>query len=287
MSDLQALKNRIKNIKNTSKVTKAMKLISANKLKKAVKELEKFRETKSIITDLLANLIDKENFEQLPDEYKKLLKSSSQASSVMLIVISSNKGLCGNFNSALFKLVEYDITILLKEKCEISVLSVGSKASNYFESNNPEFLVDTYSNIQKFELENAELVLQSAMQKFIKGDIDECRIYYNQYVSTMMHPPKCEILFPLNMQLTPYQNLKFFEGSDFIEKVITQHLLNEIIKSLLEAKAGEEAARMTAMDSATNNATKMHSKLLLQYNRTRQASITNEISEIISGSEAL
>ena len=115
MSDLQSLKSRIKNIKNTSKVTKAMKLIAANKLKKAVKDLQNFHETKLVIDHLFYKMVDNDNIAKLSENYQKLLQPSDKISSLMLIVISSNKGLCGNFNSSLFKTIENEITMLLKE----------------------------------------------------------------------------------------------------------------------------------------------------------------------------
>jgi F-type H+-transporting ATPase subunit gamma len=288
MSNLQDLKNRIKNIKNTSKVTKAMKVISVNKFKKAVRELESFKKNKEIIDDLINILSDNDNYQKLSTDYQKLFCKSDKISSTMFIVIASNKGLCGSFNSNLFKTIEDEIILSLKDDCNISIMTVGNKATNYFNKhNNQELLNDSYMNIQKFEAETASIAVELALQKYIKGEIDECRIYYNQYIHNITNPPRCKLLLPITISQKPYNDILSCEGRDILEKIITQYLLNKMIESLLESKASEEFARMTTMENATHNATKIYNNLILQYNRTRQACITNEISEIIGGSESL
>jgi F-type H+-transporting ATPase subunit gamma len=177
--------------------------------------------------------------------------------------------------------------MLLKEGYDISIMTLGSKANNYFKINNQEFLNEMLSNIQKFEVENTNIAMEIMLKKFFTGEIHECRIYYNEFISSISHPVKCEVLLPIELPKISYDNLKTSEGSNVLEKVTKHYLSNKILKSLLESKAGEESSRMAAMDSATNNAVKIYNRLILQYNRTRQASITNEICEIISGSEAL
>jgi F-type H+-transporting ATPase subunit gamma len=289
MSDLQSLKQRIKNIKNTAKVTKSMKLISANKLKKATHDLEIFQGTKKLVDDMINNLLDNDNYEKLKNNYQKFFKINEKKSSVMLIVVASNKGLCGSFNSNLFKTIEDEITLLLKEGRDISIITIGNKAYNYFKYSNQEFLMDSYSNIQKFEVENSVLVTDLAMKKFLNNEIDECRVYYNQYLSSISQQPKYEILLPIQIEEKSHRNdiSTQYEGSDLLEKLVKQYLYNKILECLLENKAGEESFRMTSMESATNNATKISNQLTLQYNRTRQSVITNEICEIISGAEGV
>ena len=287
MSNLQSLKSRIKNIKSTAKVTKAMKLIAANKFKKSLKELENFRSTKTVIDKIFSSIACKDNIETLSSEYQKLFKKNDKPKSVMLILISSNKGLCGSFNSNLFNVIENEITLLLNTNCNISVINIGNKAYSYFNSSHADFLHSSYPNIQKCEVENANTAIEIAIKQFLDGEIDECRIYYNQYISSISHPVKCESLLPIYIKKSSYEYSVLYEGDNLFEKLIKKFLSAKIVDSLLQSKAGEEASRMMAMDGATNNAIKISDRLTLKYNRTRQAVITSEISEIISGSEAL
>ena len=287
MSTLQALKHRMRSINNTSKVVSAMRMVASNKLKKASNRLEEYQDTKSVISSTFKQLSSLNNISSLTHTYRKMFKMMDHPRQYLFVVIASDKGLCGSFHSHLFKLVSKDIKEIYNRCGVVQMITVGQKATNYFQFNNRDLIYKQYKNIHYCEFENSVAIHDIIFDQAMIDNIDECRIYYNEFRSMMSHPPTYTKLFPINLGENSSEEVVSTEGSQLFTKITKDHIISSVLQPLLTNKVGEEAARMIAMESAGNNANKIYDTLRIKYNSTRQAAITKEICEIISGAEAI
>ncbi len=298
MASLKQLKDRISSVKSTKKITQAMKVVSAAKLKKARKafesNMEYIEQMNVLARNVFNNISDKDLFPLIFGRPDSELKGET-----LIIAFGSDKGLCGSFNSGLAKYLKATPLSGGKKK----IICIGRKiydALKYHSSMSVE-LFKEYNNLT---VDDVRELTKSIIEKFHLGEFDSCVVFYNEFISTMTQKSASKNLIPLRGEDVKEsgQELKkkyeensednvLFENEPEIEKMANdlaeQYVTANIFSILLETASGEQGARMTAMDNANRNAEKMIKKITTIYNRTRQAAVTNELIEIISGMEAI
>ena len=294
MASLKELKNRIGSVKQTQKITSAMKLVAASKLKKAQDQAEAARpfaeRMSGMLTNLAAGIADKSNA-------PKLLAGSGEDKVHLLIVATADRGLCGGFNSSIARGARQKITELEAAGKTVKILCVGRKGRDQLRRDHNEKVIETIDGVGKAKLtyEEAAAIALKVEQLFEAGEFDVCTIVYNQFKSAITQILTMKQLVPVE---TPAEDeddssdvkaIYEFEPEEdvILEELLPRNLAVQIYGALTENAASEQGARMSAMDNATRNAGEMINKLTLVYNRTRQAKITSELIEIISGAEAL
>ncbi|MEM9626247.1 MAG: F0F1 ATP synthase subunit gamma [Pseudomonadota bacterium] len=294
MASLKELKNRIGSVKQTQKITSAMKLVAASKLKKAQEQAEAARpfaeRMSGMLTNLAAGVADKENA-------PKLLAGSGEDKVHLLVVATADRGLCGGFNSSIARGARRKIAELEAEGRTVKVLCIGRKGRDQLRRDHREKITETIDGVGKAKLsyDEAAAIALKLEQMYEAGEFDVCTIVYNQFKSAITQILTLKQLIPVE---TPEEDeadssdvkavYEFEPEEDVIlEELLPRNLAVQIYGALTENAASEQGARMSAMDNATRNAGEMINKLTLVYNRTRQAKITSELIEIISGAEAL
>ena len=283
MPNLRDVKQRIRSVKNTEQMTKAMKLVSASKLRKAQAAIQTARPYAHKMRDVMNHLVARCNNDLHP------LLDNRTGNRVLLVVITADRGLCGAFNSNIVKMTQK----LIKENTdrEISLFIAGKKGLDFFQ-NRPYKIQDKYLGWTKdFEYLKAVEIGDMLAQLFIENKTDRIYMVYNEFKSIMQQEVIREQLLPIvseeagDDQLTDY----IFEPDEetILEDLLKRYMTTQIYRAFLESSASEHGARMTAMDSASRNAKEMIGELTLFYNRTRQAHITKELIEIVNGAEAL
>ena len=294
MASLKELKNRIGSVKQTQKITSAMKLVAASKLKKAQEQAEAARpfaeRMSGMLTNLAAGVADKSNA-------PKLLSGSGEDKVHLLVVATADRGLCGGFNSSIARGARKKIAELEAEGKTVKILCIGRKGRDQLRRDHNEKVIETIDGVGKARLsyEEAAAIALKLEQLYDAGEFDVCTIVYNQFKSAITQILTLKQLIPVE---TPEEDeaessdakavYEFEPEEDVIlEELLPRNLAVQIYGALTENAASEQGARMSAMDNATRNAGEMINKLTLVYNRTRQAKITSELIEIISGAEAL
>ncbi len=293
MASLKELKNRIGSVKQTQKITSAMKLVAASKLKKAQEQAEAARpfaeRMSSMLTNLAAGVADKSNA-------PKLLAGSGEDKVHLLIVATADRGLCGGFNSSIARGARKKIAELEADGKTVKVLCIGRKGRDQLRRDHREKITETIDGVvdAAIQLVGGDAIALKVEQLYEAGEFDVCTIIYNQFKSAMTQILTLKQLIPVE---TPESDAaddevkavyEFEPEEDVIlEELLPRNLAVQIYGALTENGASEQGARMAAMDNATRNAGEMIGKLTLIYNRTRQAKITSELIEIISGAEAL
>jgi F-type H+-transporting ATPase subunit gamma len=294
MASLKELKNRIGSVKQTQKITSAMKLVAASKLKKAQEQAEAARpfaeRMSGMLTNLAAGVADKSNA-------PKLLAGSGEDKVHLLIVATADRGLCGGFNSSIARGARQKIAELEAAGKTVKVLCIGRKGRDQLRRDHNEKVIETIDGVGKAKLsyDEAAAIALKVEQLYEAGEFDVCTIVYNQFKSAITQILTMKQLIPVE---TPEEDegdsadvkavYEFEPEEDVIlEELLPRNLAVQIYGALTENAASEQGARMSAMDNATRNAGEMINKLTLIYNRTRQAKITSELIEIISGAEAL
>lgn len=285
MASLKSIKKRIVSVKNTRQITKAMKMVSAAKLRRAQENVVAARPYAKKLGEVLHRLAKSQEGDVNPLLEKRVTEKA------LLIVVTSDRGLCGGFNANLCKAAER----FLKEKgpdfSEFSILTIGRKGYEFLKHRHE--IYKNYSNIfSNLNYQTAALLSQEVVEGYIAGAYDEVFILYNAFKSVMTQDITLEQLLPIaaSENAEEEQPLEYiYEPSKgaLLDELLPKHIEVQVFKSLLESVASEHGARMTAMDSASKNADEMIGKLTLQYNRARQAAITTELMEIISGSESI
>ena len=285
MANLKEIRNRITSIKSTMQITSAMKMVSAAKLKKAQDAIIAMRPYSSKLTELLQNLSA-----TLDGDTGGAYSTEREVSKVLLVVVTSNRGLCGGFNSSISKTVIKTIAEKYADK-QVDVFSIGKKGAdalskelNVIETRNDIFDDLTFDNVAK--------IAQKLMNLFVDGSYDKIELVYNQFKNAATQLPQVEQFLPIK----PIEGGEAITNSDYIfepskveivEALIPKSLKTQLYKGIRDSFASEHGARMTAMHKATDNASELRDELLLTYNKARQAAITNEILEIVGGAEAL
>lgn len=283
MASLKDIRNRIQSVKNTQKTTNAMQMVSAAKLKRsqdAIESAAPYASKLKKVVSILSNKFDE-------DSHPLLMKSDGNKTAI--IIFSSDRGLCGGFNANLCKKIQTHINENGDELVE--VICIGKKAAEYFQARGVKidkvFKEFSPSNITNIINE----LIDDLSNKFIDKQIDRLLFAYNDFKNVLVQTPTINTLLPISSpEVTEVDEREIiFEPSPEVifSEIIIKYVENQLLSSYLSSAAGEHASRMTAMDSATKNAGEMIKKLQLQYNRTRQAAITRELIEIISGAESI
>lgn len=291
MANLKSLKIRIKSVKSTQKITKAMKMVAASRLKKSRQSVESFRFYNNKLSRMLEDFsvgIEASEIKDLP-----MMSGSGKSNSYLLIIVSSDRGLCGGLNSSIVKSTKLRITQLIAQGKEVKLYFVGKKAYDQLKTYYSDFVAGTQFGVFKSKIgfNVAEQISDDLLKLFREDAFDVCEIIYNKFKSAIVQEQ-------VRIQLIPFLIQDKAETVDFVTacepgaKEVVSSLLpriftSRIYNSLLESSASEQGARMTAMESATNNANKMIKDLTLVYNRTRQANITRELIDIVSGANSI
>jgi F-type H+-transporting ATPase subunit gamma len=296
MPSLKEFRNRIVSVKSTRKITSAMKMVAASKLRRAQHQAEASQPYAVRMSNMLGRLVANV---QINDTTPVLLAGTGNQNVHLLIVITSDRGLCGGFNGSIARMARLKVRELLDEGREVKILCIGRKGRDVLKREYADKIVHTFEGLGKKSLVFSEAlqVSQYVIDMVARGEFDICTILYNQFKSVMAQIPTTHQLIPFaahaleetTAKETGPKALYEFEPSEevILEELLPRNLAVQIYRSLLDSAAGEQAARMTAMDNATRNAGEMINKLTLRYNRARQAYITKELIEIISGAEAV
>ncbi len=290
MASLDDLKKRIASVKSTQKITKAMKMVAAAKLRRAQESAEKGRpyseKMNNIILNLSNGISDKENA-------PKLMSGTGQEKIHLCVVLTSDRGLCGGFNSNIIKKAKNHFSKVLDEGKELKIITVGSKGNDQLKRNFGDKII---KNISFKESKNAnyfdaDKVAKTVIEKFEAGEFDVCTIFYNQFKNVITQIPQAQQIIPLNNEEKEEKSDDSYEfepdEDEILNNLLPKNISTQIFKAMLENSASEQGSRMSAMDNATRNAGEMVDKLTIEYNRSRQAAITKELIEIISGAESL
>jgi F-type H+-transporting ATPase subunit gamma len=295
MPSLKDLKNRIASVQSTRKITSAMKMVAASKLRRAQEQAEAGRPYAErmgrMLASLAANVQDSGNG-------PKLMSGTGSDQVHLLIVISSDRGLCGAFNGSIVRESRRQIMRLQSEGKTVKLVTVGRKARDQLRREFGSLIVETYEDVgrRKLSFADADMVAQKVLSLFDAGEFDVCSVIFNKFKSAISQIVTVQQLIPFAVEAQAEEaagdDLKpiyEFEPDEeqILAELLPRNLSIQVYRALLESAASEQGARMTAMDNATRNAGDMIKKLTLNYNRTRQAVITKELIEIISGAEAV
>ena len=295
MANLRELKRRITGVKNTAKITQAMKMVSAAKLKRAQKSIESARPYVLKLQEILGNVIS-----GIGEDYNHPLLTDREVKNIELIVIGSDKGLCGSFNAQIYKNVISFINEELPSKypnANISITSVGNKTVSKFGKTKYEISNNFKDVFGTLEFTVVQNIMKNLEQKFKDGTVDRVFIVYNEFINVIRQEVRLEQLLPINPNTNlENKNNDTKNSASYIFEPNQKEIMNELLpklvnislwRALLESNAAENASRMMAMDNATTNANELVSELNLKYNKERQAAITTEMLEIVGGAEAL
>jgi len=284
MPSLKFIRKRISSVKNTQKITKAMKMVSAAKLRRAQEKAESSRPYEAELLKVVASMLAE-------TEVKSALTESREVKCTALVVISSDRGLCGSLNSHLFKKVNEYISQDPTKNYEL--ITLGRKSRDFFVKRGRKPAESHLDVMRLSSFESLSEIAKSLQERFLSGSVDQVEVFYNEFRSALIQKPTAMTLLPvggLNPEMAEDLNTSFIvepQADEMLEKVLPMLVEFRFYRMVIESIASEHAARMTAMDSATNNARDMISKLTLQMNRARQAAITKELMEIIGGAEAI
>lgn len=286
MPSLKALRLRIKSVKNTRQITKTMKMVAAAKVRRARAAVESARPYAARLGAILGNIAANAS-----GDAPLLLTGRAQVKIVRLIVCGSDRGLCGGLNSNLLKAAHKWVAAELAQGHSVQLVAVGRKIRDGLKSTHGSLLVSSHTDLgRSVEFAHAQAIAKEALEAFTSGACDEVHLLSAELISMLTQTPK-------HLQLIPFAKPAIetapssteFEPSEeaVLADLLPRNLNLQVFSALLETQASEQAARMAAMDSATRNAGEMIKKLSVQYNRSRQAAITKELIEIISGAEAV
>lgn len=286
MPSLIDLRRRIRSVKNTKQITKAMKMVSAAKLRRAQQAVVGARPYSGLLEDMLASVLASESEEEAGLTHPLLERREVRR--VQLLVLAGEKGLCGSFNSNVFKAVLEFVERHSHRYVELELL--GRKAVDFFQRRDMAVCGKWEQVFGKVEFETAEVVAEKAMQRFSDGEADEVWIAYNRFKSVLSQEPVIERVLPIIPPEGVQSSGSSYEyeqpAEQLLGALLPKRVVTRVFLAMLESASAEHAARMTAMDAATRNAGEVLEKLTLYLNRVRQASITTEIIEIVSGTAA-
>ena len=291
MASLDDLKKRIASVKSTQKITKAMKMVAAAKLRRAQESAEKGRpyseKMNNIILNLSSGISDKENA-------PKLLSGSGNDKVHLCVVMTSDRGLCGGFNSNIIKKAKSYFAKLVEDGKDLKIITVGSKGNDQLKRAYGDKIIAniSFKESKHANYFDADKVGKMVIEKFGAEEFDVCTIFYNQFKNVITQIPQAQQIIPLNVENSEEDksedSYEFEPDEDeILSNLLPKNISTQIFKAMLENSASEQGSRMSAMDNATRNAGEMVDKLTIEYNRSRQAAITKELIEIISGAESL
>ena len=292
MPSLDDLKKRIKSVKSTQKITKAMKMVAAAKLRKAQENVEKGRPYSQKMRNIILNLTKSIND---PENAPKLLVGNGNDKTYLCVLLTADRGLCGGFNSNICKLAKTYFKKILADGKNLKIITVGSKGLDQIKREYGNNIVKKFSFKEKKQISfnEAEIIGGEIINLFNQSEFDKCILFYNNFKNVITQIPQAQQIIPVenNSSEADKQNSFFFEfepdEDEILEDLLPKNISTQIFNAFLENAASEQGSRMTAMDNATRNAGDLVDKLTINYNRSRQASITKELIEIISGAESL
>jgi F-type H+-transporting ATPase subunit gamma len=290
MPSLKDLKNRIGSVKSTQKITSAMKMVAAAKLRKAQEQALASRPYTSLMDNIVSKIASKASSSSID-----LLGGKPENKTYLLVVFSADRGLCGGFNGSITRTVRSEVKKLKDDGIEVKLLMVGKKSADALNRDFGKLFVEKIDGKSaKPNYLDAEVLAKKIIDLFEDGQFGVCKVIYNKFVSAITQEVTFKSLIPVEVKESEIEkgnssSIYDFEPSEeeILNDLLPRNLATQLFSSQIESTASELAARMTAMDNATRNAGDMIDNLTLQYNRTRQAVITKELIEIISGAEAL
>ena len=295
MPSLDDLKKRIASVKSTQKITKAMKMVAAAKLRKAQEAAEQSRP----YADNMENLMDSISRGYIQtDSSRNLLTGNDEDKTILLVLFTSERGLCGGFNSQVSKAIREKIIELQNQNKSVKVLCVGKKGYDIIKRQYGDLIVEMIdlSSVKSIQYGDAKNISDKIIKMYFDAEFDRCLIFYNKFKSVISQIPTEQQVIPAEKSQDETnedqsKDNSFFEfepnEKEILEELLPLNFAIQIFKALLESSASEQGARMSAMDNASRNASDMIDSLTLFYNRSRQAVITKELIEIISGAEAV
>ena len=290
MPSLKDLKNRIASVTSTRKITKAMQMVAAAKLRRAQEAAVSARPYADRMSAVMSNLVSGVgDSESAP----RLLAGSGHSDVHLLILATSERGLCGGFNSSIVRLAKSHIADLQNSGKTVKIITVGKKGREQIKRDYADLMINhvDLSEVIRRGYGNAKSIADDVLARFSVEEFDICTIFYNEFKSVISQVPTALQLIPAVLKETANIDNAFYEyepdETEILAELLPRAMSTQIFTALLENGASEQGARMSAMDSATRNAGDMIDKLTIEYNRSRQAVITNELIEIISGAEAL
>ena len=298
MANLKTLKTRIKSVKSTQKMTKAMKMVAASKLRRAKHMVELSRPYAEKIDELITNLANNMDIRENPDSGFSLLTGNSKEKTYLLVLLSSDRGLCGGLNTSAVKFAKNRINALIEQGKEVKIFCIGKKGYDQLRSVFGNKIVDHIGGIFRNNIDHkiAEEISNKIVALFNEKAFDVCEVIYSKFKSAIAQEAMIKQIIPIKVnkenlahKVASYNSPIAFEPSkeEILQTLLPKNLTMQIYNQLLENSASEQGARMAAMESATNNAGKMIKNLTLVYNRTRQANITKELIDIVSGANAV
>jgi len=292
MPSLKDLKNRIASVKATQKITKAMQMVAAAKLRRAQEAAEAARPYSERMASVMANISGAVSGDDAP----RLMAGTGKDDVHLLVVCTAERGLCGGFNTQIARFARLQVKELQSQGKEVKILCVGKKGYDQLKREFDSLILDRVDlrEVKNIGFANAEDIANRISTLFNAGEFDVCTLFYSEFKSVISQVPTAQQLIPAKIEASEDDA----EGSDaaydyepdaneILEDIIPRNIKVQILRALLENVAGEMGAKMSAMDNATRNAGDMIDKLTMSYNRQRQAQITKELIEIISGAEAL
>ena len=292
MPSLDDLKKRISSVKSTQKITKAMKMVASAKLRKAQENAEKGRpfseKMNNIILNLSNSITDK-------DSASKFLVGTGKNNVHLCVVITADRGLCGGFNTNICRKAKSYFENILKDGKTLKIFTIGSKGHDQLKRAYSQYIIEkiNYKNVKKLTYNEAEDVAKKIIKLFNDSQFDICTIFYNKFKNIITQTPQAQQIIPIESptKTEEKKSESFYEfepeEDEILNDLLPRNISTQIFKAFLENAASEQGSRMTAMDSATRNAGDLVDKLTINYNRSRQAAITKELIEIISGAESL
>ena len=292
MPSLDDLKKRIKSVKSTQKITKAMKMVAAAKLRRAQESAEKGRPFSEKMNNIILNL---SNAIADKDNVSKFLIGTGKNDTHLCVVITADRGLCGGFNTNICRKAKNYFEKILKENKTLKIFTVGSKGHDQLKRIYGKYIIEkiSFKGFKKITYKEAEDVGKIIIRLFNESQFDVCRIFFNKFKNVITQIPQEQQLIPIDSQKKKEDRISdnFYEfepeENEILNDLLPRNISAQIFKAFLENAASEQGSRMTAMDNATRNAGDLVDRLTINYNRSRQAVITKELIEIISGAESL
>ena len=291
MASLDDLRKRIVSVKSTQKITKAMKMVAAAKLRKAQESAERGRPYSEKMQNIILNLTEAISD---PANAPKLLVGTGKEQVHLCVVMTSDKGLCGGFNSNICRLAKNYFLKVLDEGKTLKIITIGSKGNDQLKREYGKFIIQklSFKDRKKISFSEADEVGRIILDLFEKNAFDKCLLFYNNFKNVITQIPQAQQIIPAEKkESSKTKNEIFYEfepdEDEILEDLLPKNVSTQVFKAFLENSASEQGSRMTAMDNATRNAGDLVKSLTIVYNRSRQAAITKELIEIISGAESL
>jgi len=291
MASLDDLRKRIVSVKSTQKITKAMKMVAAAKLRKAQESAERGRPYSEKMQNIILNLTESISD---PSNAPKLLVGNGKEQTHLCVVMTSDRGLCGGFNTNICRLAKNYFLKILKEGKTLKIITIGSKGHDQLKREYSKYIVQklSFKDKKKISFNEADDVGKIIINLFNKNEFDKCFLFYNNFKNVMTQIPQVQQIIPAEKKEKSKKNDEVFyefepDEDEILDDLLPKNISTQVFKAFLENSASEQGSRMTAMDSATRNAGDLVKSLTIVYNRSRQAAITKELIEIISGAESL